>query len=143
MKYLVVITLSILFSAVSVQSQDMAMEAIKSDDGARLAEVISIEDIDACIDINGNLYTYLSMAIKLGSDEAVNFLIDSGANLDAVCRGKTPLMYAVKYGKMKYVKSLIEAGAKTEITNGTKTLMYYAKKYKQADIEEYLKTIVK
>jgi len=142
MKNIITLTLSLLFCISGLLGQDAAMEAIKSDDRDYLARVMNIEDIDTCIEINGNPYTYLSLAIKLGSTDAFNFLVESGADMDAVCTGKTPLMYAIKYGKFKYVKTLVEAGANVELKNGTKTAMYYAKKYKQADIEEYLETIV-
>ena len=125
-----------------LQAQDVILEAIESDNIGRLANVLMIENIDDCIEIDGEEISYLAAAIKLESKDAMSFLISAGANVDAVCKNETPLVYAVKNGHLESVKKLIEAGANTHIKNGDKTLMYYAKKYKHRHIAKYLESKV-
>ena len=56
--------------------------------------------------------TALMIASESGSEEYLNLLIQSGADVNrADKKGQTALIFAVKNGRLECIKSIIEAGA--------------------------------
>ncbi|MEM6516614.1 MAG: ankyrin repeat domain-containing protein [Bacteroidota bacterium] len=120
------------------------LKAIKDADIAVLDRVISKESLNNCYDVKNSSYNYLAMSIKMKQIKSVKYFTEKGADLEAVCTGKTPLMYAVKYGQLEMVKYLINAGAKIEAkTDKGRNALDYAAKYEQVEIAKYLKESLK
>ena len=134
--------IAILLIGFSINAQEITKEtgkAIKKGDIITLQKVVKDENLNDCFEVKGNLYNYLAISIKVNNLESLKFFVEKGANLENICRSKTPLMYAVKYGQFEMVKYLIEKGAKLETTNTRgKTALDYAKKYEQMEIAVYL-----
>ncbi|WP_196890580.1 ankyrin repeat domain-containing protein [Aureivirga marina] len=134
-----------LFTAISVTSfsQSVSRKTLKAikENNTRVIENFKTEDYNKCFQIesSNSTYTYLTMSIKLENMNAVKHLVNNGADLEKVCRSKTPLMYAVKYGNLEMVKFLLENGANLNAKNNKGyTALDYAKKYRYSKIEKYL-----
>ncbi len=138
MKNLISVFLCLFVSCLSLHAQDEVCRAIKSESIDLLQERLDLENIDNCIELKGKLYGYLAVAIKLESVVTLDYLIEAGADVNLVCKDKSPLMYAVKYGQLECVQSLIKAGADLDAKNGDKTAIDYAKKYNQKEILSFL-----
>jgi len=124
-------------------AQDSVVQAIQSDNVDRLSNLLIVEDINSCFEMNGSQFNFLTLALRSSASEVADFLINSVADLNASCGGSSPLIYAIKNGKMEYVKMLVHAGADTEITIEDKSLLAYVKQQKQGEMENYLKSILK
>ena len=58
--------------------------------------------------------TPLVVASMFGKVKSMLFLINKGANVEAIARGRTPLWIAASNGQARAVKLLIKAGAYKE-----------------------------
>lgn len=76
----------------------------------------------------------LGKASSMGDDDRVKSLIESKANVNAVCEGKTALCLAAKHGHAEIVKKLLKEGA------DTKTLCTYRERKKTDDGRREFKT---
>ncbi|WP_196885210.1 ankyrin repeat domain-containing protein [Aureivirga sp. CE67] len=134
-----------LFTAISIASfgqtvNKNTLKAIK-ENNTKVIEKIQKENYNKCFQIknSNSTYTYLTISIKLENIDAVKHLVNNGADVEKVCRSKTPLMYAVKYGNLEMVKFLLANGADKNAQNKKGfTALDYAKKYRHSKIEEYL-----
>lgn len=60
----------------------------------------------------------LIIAITWGNIEAVELLLDAGADIDAICEeGNTPLHHAIEMGEFKIARILVLRGAKQDVRN--------------------------
>ncbi|SDS39497.1 Acetyl esterase/lipase [Formosa sp. Hel1_31_208] len=113
------------------------LNAIKDGNIQKIEELIDIESLDKCHEINGGLYNYLAVSIKSESIESLKYFVSKKADLEGNCSGKTPLMYAVKYGQLDAVKHLLKNGADLNATN-KKSALQYAVKYNHTEIKKYI-----
>jgi ankyrin repeat protein len=118
-------------------SPDM-VEAICSGDVDYLAQNVNGDLLNECYFMEFESGNYLVHAIDCGSLESLKFFVEKGADLEAVCENKTPLMYSIKYGKFEMVKYLIASGADINANNRGRHPLYYAKTYGHPEIEKYL-----
>lgn len=90
-----------------------------------------------------NVSTFVKL-IQLNDYNAVNNLINAGANINQKTMGMTPLMYAARQNKTAIVELLIENGArlKTKSIRGL-TALDYAKMSGAQDSYDLLKTALK
>ena len=66
------------------------------------------------------------MAAENNQLEAVKFLIEKGAKVDALTNDhETPLMYAVWNGALETVQTLIESGADMSILNSNSETIFH------------------
>ena len=91
--------------------------------------------------------TAICWAIYYGQDNAVQFLIKNGANVNyqitkdfgTLRTGSTPLMFASYYGFANTAKILLDNGANKDIKNANnETAMFYAQQYKFLAVEMLL-----
>lgn len=84
--------------------------------------------------------TVLHRAAQVGNAPAVEALLKSGVNIDAVTQWKeTPLHMAARNNRLAVVKTLVEAGASTTSkTYGGDTALEIATKYKFKDLVSFL-----
>ncbi|MBO5997193.1 MAG: ankyrin repeat domain-containing protein [Alphaproteobacteria bacterium] len=82
----------------------------------------------------------LSQAVKANQTEVVEFLIDSGANVNAFCDLDTILMEAAKFSNPEIVMALIEAGADVNAESywDQQTALMYAVKDNSPEVVEIL-----
>lgn len=139
-KFIVIMFCCFFVATSFIYGQDGIVGAVKSDNIGRLSNLLTIEQIDECIEIDGANYNYLAFALKSGSIKTLNFLLAAGADVNAVCTDKTPLMYAVKYGQLESIKTLLSAGANPNLNNGEQSLILYAKENNQTEIVNFLET---
>ena len=143
MKFLLVVLSSFLCSlALYGQSwSDDIKEAFRTDDAELFAKQLTALDIDvdSCLDFRSSSTNLLTLALRSDAMNIVQHIISVGADLDASCDDKTPLMYAAKYGKLEAAKALIENGVDARLENKKQNALDYAVKYKQSALEEYFK----
>jgi len=118
-------------------SNELVM-AIKYADTKKLDKLIDDKTLNTCFDIADNSYNYLSTSIKMKSLESLEYFIRRGANLEGVCKGKTPLMYAVEYGQLDNVKFLLKEGANIDTQYKGRTALVYAVKYRKKKIVDFI-----
>lgn len=103
--------------------------------------------VEAGADIEnyGNAYTPLAYAAYSGRDNAVRYLIEKGARVNADARGRliavnTPLMMAVIQGNRDAARNLLRAGADAGVrVEGGMTAAELAKKYNQNHLMQMLR----
>lgn len=123
-------------------SDEVVINAIRNGDIDTLSRLISDDTINSCFYQGFEYQNYLVVSISLKSIEALKFFVEKGANLEATCAKKTPLMYAVKYGELEMVKYLLDKGANINAINKGNTVLNYAQNYKHPEIEKYLKEFI-
>src|SRR5262245_51692727 len=96
-------------------AQEMPAEmsaAIKADDSAKLATLITKENLSTCYQEGSWQYSPLSQAVRHNAMKCFNLLIGLGAEVNKACGGYVPpLMHAAKYGRLEMVKILVAKGA--------------------------------
>jgi ankyrin repeat protein len=103
--------------------------------------------VDAGADLEnyGNSYTPLAYAAYSGRDNALRYLIEKGARVNADARGRmiavnTPLMMAVIQGHRDSARYLLRAGADAGVrVEGGMTAAEFAKKYNQNHLMQMLR----
>lgn len=86
--------------------------AIKYGHTEYLDEWIPADEINACLNVGSRkTYNYLAVSIKLKSLKSLKYFVERGADIEAVCEWKTPLMFAAKYGQTEIANYLMEQGA--------------------------------
>lgn len=76
-------------------------------------------------------YSSIIYAIDFGFLEIVKFLIEKGADMDAIDNGWTPLLRAAYFGRIEIFKYLVEHGAdinQVQASTGWTPLMYAARR---------------
>ncbi|MBP5426647.1 MAG: ankyrin repeat domain-containing protein [Clostridiales bacterium] len=102
--------------------------AVKLWSDAKLDRFIKNMDVDKV----------LMYALEFGKKNRVKYMIDKGANLNAIDEeGRTMLMYAAKAGNIEYVKKLIGIYTNAKDKTG-KTAVTYAMESFNFDIASYL-----
>ena len=73
-------------------------------------------------------WTVLHRAAYMGFDESAGLLLSSGAKVNALCKGSTPLVAAAGYGRSRMVSRLLAAGAdpNAQYPGGGVTIMWAA-----------------
>ena len=91
-----------------------------------------------------NNETPIHMAAENNQLEAVKFLIEKGAKVDALTNDhETPLMYAVWNGALETVQALIESGADMSILNSnSETIFHLAAEKNKTEIFKVLTKIL-
>ena len=99
--------------------------------------VTGLEDINIQ---NKYGWTLLHITIRRDRKEMVNFLLDSGADIDKTDGvGWTPLMEAIMDDKLELVKLLVEKSADKSIANARgATAPMLAQKFARKEMYEYL-----
>ncbi len=84
----------------------------------------------------------LCAAISKGDIEAIEKLIEYGADVNEKSNGMTPLMFAARYNKVEIMKFLVSKGAKikTKDSQGF-TALKYAELSNAFDAIQYLKQV--
>jgi len=114
--------------------------AIKYGHTQYLDDWIAAEEINACLDVGSSkTYNYLSISIKLKSLKSLAYFVERGANIEAVCEVKTPLMFAAKYGQLEMIQYLLEKGADPSTRIKGYSALTYARKFKQFDSYKWLR----
>ena len=128
------------FSDTSAQElSDDHKKMISYDSTEEFTKLVTKENIDLCFKTKDASYSLLALAIKADRPKVFQKLLDSNADLEKVCDGKTPLMFAAKYGNTEFAKKLIEKGAnKSAKTEKGYTALDYAKKYEKPEIIKLL-----
>lgn len=131
------------FAAFSMTSaQELSAEQkkmISYDSTDDFSTAVTKENIDLCYKNQEASYSLLALAIKTNRPKVFQKLLDSNADLEKICDGKTPLMFAAKYGNVDFTKKLLEKGAKkTTKTSKGYTALDYAKKYEMPEIIKLL-----
>ncbi|WP_214072610.1 ankyrin repeat domain-containing protein [Mucilaginibacter sp. dw_454] len=124
-------------------------KAIKSDDAATLAKLVTKDNINNCYLEGSWSYTLLSITIRSSAKKCFDLLIEKGADVNHACEGYVPpLMHAAKYGSLDMVKTLVAKGADVSYTyHGDysfadgKNPITYAEDNKQPAIAEYLRSV--
>lgn len=120
--------------------------------GDKLFELIAkgnLEQFKAAVDASSDLnttnssgYSLLNYSIKEKESSIALFLIESGADVNAMSTtksSKSPLMYAVKYKQLEVLKLLIEKGANLDAKNPDgHDVLYYANKYADREVMSIL-----
>ena len=130
----------IAFSMTSAQELSAEQKKMISYDATEdFSRAVTKENIDLCYKIQEASYSLLALAIKTNRPKVFQKLLDSNADLEKVCDGKTPLMFVAKYGNTEFAKKLIEKGVdkSTKTTKGY-TALDYAKKYEMQEIIKLL-----
>lgn len=88
---------------------------------------------------NADGYTPLILAAYRGNNEVAKFLVESGANIDAVSGMGTALMASVVKGNDEMVKFLLERKANPNLADGNgSTALLYAVMFKKHGIATQL-----
>ena len=100
--------------------------------------------ITAGADVNladGESGTALMSTIKYDNKKTFTYLLEKGANTNAVSRdnGRTAMHYAARYSKLDYIQYLILYGANVNLAdNNGRTAMHYAAQNSKLDYIHYL-----
>lgn len=146
------LTLAICILSQTLFAQEMPAEmsaAIKADDSAKLATLITKEQVSACYQEGSWQYSPLSQTVRHNAVKCFNLLIAMGANVNKSCDGYVPpLMHAAKYGRLEMVKILVAKGADPHYKySGAyspadgETPLTYAEKNNQPAIADYLRSL--
>jgi hypothetical protein len=139
-------------TAQTLFAQEMPAEmsaAIKADDSAKLAPLLTKENVSACFLEGSWMYSPLSQAVRHNAVKCFNLLISMGANVNKACDGYVPpLMHAAKYGRLEMVKILVAKGADPHYkytgdytpADG-QTPITYAEKNNQSAVADYLRSV--
>ena len=123
--------------------------AIKADDSAKLATLITKENVSACFLEGDWQYSPLSQTVRHNAMKCFNLLIAMGADVNKACDGYVPpLMHAAKYGRLEMVKILVAKGANPnyKYSGGYtpadgETPLTYAQKNNQSAVADYLRSL--
>ncbi|MEM9885967.1 MAG: metallophosphoesterase [Bacteroidota bacterium] len=127
-----------------VTGQQLSAEiknALKEDNSQAAAVALEGQHLDLCYEVGNKTYNLLALSIKINAKDVLAYLLDAGANIEAYCEDKTPLMYAVKYGKLDMVKMLVEKGADPSFVLEDQAAIDYAIQYRHPEILSYLKSL--
>ncbi len=142
MKTLITLALFGFSLAVSAQSSNW-LEAIEANSVRNFEGYLyqNGNDINQCVDVKGQDYHLLVVALKVQSETLFNHILNNEAlDLTTICADKTILQYAVKYGEVSHVQKLIAAGADPkQLSNKGKSALDYAKKYEKPVMAGILK----
>jgi ankyrin len=124
-------------------------DALKADDSAKLATLVTKDNVSNCYQEGSWQYSPLSQAIRHNAVKCFNLLIAMGADVNKSCSGYVPpLMHAAKYGRLEMVKILVSKGANVNYKyNGDytpadgETPLTYAEKNKHSDVAAYLRSL--
>jgi ankyrin repeat protein len=84
----------------------------------------------------------LCAAISKGDIEAIEKLIEYGADVNEKSNGMTPLMFAARYNKVEIMKFLVSKGAKIKAKDSQGfTALKYAELSNAFDAIQYLKQV--
>lgn len=133
-------------------AQEMPAEmsaAIKADDSAKLAPLLTKENVSACFLEGSWMYSPLSQAVRHNAMKCFNLLIAMGANVNKACDGYVPpLMHAAKYGRLEMVKILVAKGADPRYKYSGdytpadgQTPLTYAEKNNQTAVADFLRSV--
>lgn len=138
-KILLVSLLVFLGAALKAQMpNDHIRQAFQSDNPELMDGHVDADDLDFCYDMKKGTYNLLAISIKYKATNCLKYLVELGADVDADCGGKSPLMYTAKYGQLDMMKILVENGADLNLENEGKTALDYTKKYVKSDCEKFL-----
>ena len=146
------LTLIVCTLAQTLCAQEMPAEmsaAIKADDSAKLASLVTKENVSTCYPEGSWQYSPLSQTIRHNAVKCFNLLIAMGADVNKACDGYVPpLMHAAKYGRLDMVKILIAKSANANYKYSGdyspadgQTPLTYAEKNNQSAVADYLKTL--
>jgi len=156
MRMIRLIRLSLVLAVILTAKTGVAQEmpagitaAIKADDSAKLAPLLTKENVSACFLEGSWMYSPLSQAIRHNSMKCFNLLIAMGANVNKACDGYVPpLMHAAKYGRLEMVKILVAKGADPKYKYSGdytpadgQTPLTYAEKNNQSAVADYLRSV--
>lgn len=134
MKATVKILILILVLSSAASAQDI-FEAIRNGDLAKVKELVE-KDPELIKARNARKSTPLHVAVDAGHEPTARYLIEKGADLNAVNRNLwTPLYYAKN---MEMAKLLLDNGADINFDNPNITPLEIALLYKRKDVAEYL-----
>jgi len=109
-------TLAILVSATMSYGQVNWSTLLEEDSARNFAgnlHKIANNDINQCIDVEGEQIQLLGAAIKYKSNNIVNYILDNRNDIDFsnICDNNTILLYAVLHGDTPLVKKVLDNGA--------------------------------
>jgi ankyrin len=133
------------------QTEPAEITAVKDNDAAKLATLLTKDNLNNCYTEGSYSYSLLSQAVRLNARKCFDLLIQKGADVNISCDGYVPpLMHAAKYGRLDMVKILISKGANVNYKYDGEykpavgdTPLSYAIKYNQTAVADYLKSLAK
>ncbi|MBT8235476.1 MAG: ankyrin repeat domain-containing protein [Bacteroidia bacterium] len=141
LRLVIIFTFSSIGCLIYIQelSKDVAW-AIKYGHTEYLDEWIAAENVNTCLEVGSRkTYNYLAISIKLKSLKSLEYFVDRGADIEAVCEVKTPLMFAAKYGQLDMIKYLLDKGADPRKKIRSYSASDYARKFKHYDCYKWLR----
>lgn len=102
------------------------------------AVVESGGDVNAKGGHNGDLSPLMS-AVRMGTPEVVNYLIEKGAKIDG-SENSSPLFYAMEHGRTDMVKLLIEKGANFKGAEDDYPFLFFAIDEGNSELAKFLLT---
>jgi len=115
--------------------------AVRSNDVARVAAVLSSNSLPPGITLDDNSVTPLHLASLVGSCDVVSWLLGKGAPVDAATteQGHTPLIIAAGRGQVEAAKLLLEHSAKIDQKDSAGlTPLMWAIRQDQTAMADYL-----
>jgi ankyrin repeat protein len=149
-KFFAILTLCAITSTVFAQQMPADMiAAIKTDDSAKLATLITKDNVNSCWLEGEWQYSTLAQTIRANAMRCFNLLISLGADVNKSCAGYVPpLMHAAKYGHLDMVKILVAKGADINYKYSGdytpavgQTPLTYAEKFNQTAVADYLRSL--
>ena len=141
MKKLVLLIFMAFFAITGYAQNELIKSILDTDDHAKMVASLESKDlhINNCYEVGPSTYSLLSLAIKYGKLKTFQILLDEGADLNQICKDKTPLMYAIKYDRPNMAKILLNNGAeKNKKSTRGLTAYDYAKKYTSEKMKKIL-----